>query len=83
MKKPYVKPEVHFESFELSTSIATGCEFKSNHTKNQCGFEVEGLDGNVFITGVTGCKYKEPDSENNTYGICYHVPIDKSNLFTS
>ena len=25
MKKTYVKPEVHFESFELSTNIAYAC----------------------------------------------------------
>ena len=30
MKKPYVKPEVYFESFELSACIATGCDTKIN-----------------------------------------------------
>lgn len=82
MKKTYVKPEVYFENFELSTNIATGCEYKSNHTKNQCAWYVEGI-GNVFLSDVTTCNYKQPDSEKNDYGICYHVPLDKSNLFTS
>lgn len=82
MKKPYVRPEVYFENFELSTNIATGCEYKSNHTKNQCGWYVEGI-GNVFLSDVTTCSYKQPDSETNQYGICYHVPVDTSNLFTS
>ena len=31
MKKTYVKPEVHFESFELSTNIAYACG-KPTHT---------------------------------------------------
>lgn len=82
MKKTYVKPEVYFESFELSTSIATGCEYKSNHTKDTCGWYVEGV-GNVFLSNLTTCDYPEPDSETNKFGICYHVPVDTSNLFTS
>lgn len=82
MKKTYVKPEVYFENFELSTNIATGCEYKSNHTQqDQCGYVVTGV-GNVFLHEVTGCTYKEPD-QNNPYGLCYHTPVDSSNLFTS
>lgn len=81
MKKTYVKPEVYFESFELSTSIATGCEYKTNHAKNVCVYEIAG-GRNVFVDAKTHClDITEPGGE---YGaVCYHVPIEASNLFTS
>ena len=79
MKKTYTRPVVSFESFELSTSIATGCEYKSNHQQGTCGYNVPNV-GNVFISTEQGCDYTSSDGD---YGICYHVPVDTSNLFTS
>lgn len=37
MKKTYVRPEVYFESFELSTSIATGCSAGYDHNNTNFG----------------------------------------------
>lgn len=79
MKKTYTRPVVSFESFELSTSIATGCEFKSGHQMDSCGYKVPGV-GNVFISKDQGCDFESSDGD---YGICYHVPVDTTNLFTS
>lgn len=81
MKKTYVKPEVYFESFELSTSIATGCEYKTDHAMNQCVYDIAG-GRNVFVDENTNCKdVKVP---GGSYGsVCYHVPAETSNLFTS
>ena len=81
MKKTYVKPEVYFESFELSTSIATGCEYKTNHAKNECVYEIAG-GRNVFVDAKTHCL--DITAPGEEYGaVCYHVPIEASNLFTS
>lgn len=39
MKKKYIKPQIIFESFELSQSISTGCDvIANNFNKGQCGF---------------------------------------------
>lgn len=82
MKKTYEKPEVYFESFELSTSIATGCEYRTNHAINVCTYELSGGLGNVFVSTTTNCNnIKAPNGEWNK--ICYHLPSDQSNLFTS
>lgn len=36
MKKTYVKPEVYFESFELSASIADNCGKPLNLNQDTC-----------------------------------------------
>lgn len=71
MKKAYVKPELYFENFELSTSIAA-CAYNdpgstNQASKNSCGW----YDGAyyVFLDGVQGCTYYEDDGYS---GICYH-----------
>lgn len=81
MKKAYVKPEIYFESFELSANIATGCEYTTNHAMNVCTYEITG-GRNVFVDATTSCNdIKVPGGQ---YGsVCYHVPSDTSNLFTS
>ena len=37
MKKTYVRPEVYFENFELSTNIATGCSAGYDHNNTNFG----------------------------------------------
>lgn len=79
MKKAYEKPIIVFESFSLSTNIAAGCEFTNGlHDQGVCGYETR--NGVVFTTEVTGCKYTQPD-DNDT--LCYHVPTEDYNIFSS
>lgn len=79
MKKTYSKPEITFESFATSTSIAAGCEvINATHASGTCGFPTR--NGVIFVEGVTGCEYIQPDQFD---GICYHVPINTSNVFNS
>lgn len=83
MKKPYVKPEVYFESFELSTSIATGCSAGYNHSNTTFGdanhcYLIYGTD-NVFLETTTGCTLT--DSDENLF--CYHVPAANDKIFSS
>lgn len=82
MKKAYVKPEIYFESFELSANIATGCV---NITKSLaewvCGVDVPGV-GIAFTSKISGCVYNE-GVEDGFGGVCYHNPSDSTNLFTS
>lgn len=81
MKKKYVKPEAIFESFELSSSIAAGCEYKTNHALEVCTYQITG-GRNVFVSPSTGCNdITAPEGDYN--GICYQVPSDANNLFTS
>lgn len=82
--KEYVKPELFFESFELSEQIAT-CKFDSNNTEmdvTNCAFT--GADGDNFIPqGTYFTKVNQACSaEYDEY--CYHSSTDGGlNLFNS
>ena len=79
MRKAYVKPEIMFESFTLSTNIAAGCEYKNGmHARGYCGYETK--NGVVFTDDVQACVYKKVDN-NDT--LCYHVPNENNNIFNS
>lgn len=85
MKKTYIKPQIMFESFTLSTNIAGDCEVKTN-TPNSgtCAYEVSaGAYGtwNVFIDTVQACTTVPADGQYD--GFCYHTPTETNNLFNS
>jgi hypothetical protein len=84
VKKRYSKPDIAFESFSLSTSIAGNCEFKTDsHSDGECGFYMDAV-GVVFVIGVDACQVPITDELSLKYnGFCYHVPIGSSNLFNS
>lgn len=82
MKKTYEKPKIMFESFTLTSNIASGCEILiGNQSRNTCGYEGSAPGVILFTDAVSGCNYKLIDSANN--GFCYHVPIETNNLFNS
>lgn len=83
MKKKYEKPMIIIENFSLDTTIAGGCEAKTD-TKGygDCGLDMSGVS--IFLDGMSGCSIKVDnvggDGEYN--GLCYHVPTE-GNLFNS
>ena len=80
MRKAYVKPEIMFESFTLSTNIAAGCEYKNGlHARGYCGYETRTGDI-IFTDDAQGCVYKKVD---NNDALCYHVPNENNNIFNS
>ncbi len=86
MKKVYTKPEILFEDFSLSDSIAMGCAQKINSPHgwiaNSCGYEfAPGMK--IFTEKVSGCDIKIVDGSDQFNGICYHVPTDANSLFNS
>lgn len=81
MKKAYVKPEMYFESFELSASIALSCGRPTlTPTDGTCGITIVGVPGVVFLNTVQDCDYK---SEDGYKSYCYHQPSSTENLFNS
>ena len=45
MKKTYCKPQIAFESFELTSSIAAGCAIPANQNLDgQCSITIGGMD---------------------------------------
>ena len=78
-KKKYVKPQILISSFELSESIAAGCEVISNAEENVCAVFLEELGDTIFSLDNV-CGFTMP---NGYDGICYHAPDDSRNIFTS
>lgn len=79
MKRQYTAPDILFEDFSLSESIAAGCEFiTDNQTEGSCGYSTR--NGVIFMESVSGCKYHEPDNNDS---LCYHVPNEYANIFNS
>lgn len=86
MKKKYEKPEFFFESFEMSQCIAAGCELISNAVKDECAVTVPdpGWDDiHIFTNAVGACTSKYEDEEGGYKGICYFVPEETYNVFSS
>ena len=82
MKKSYSKPDIAFENFSLSTSIAGACE-RNTHLPSEgaCGYEWGGYV--IFVTGMQGCDLEQPLGQPSPDGFCYHNPTDSNNLFNS
>ena len=82
MKKVYMKPEVVFEDFSLSTNIASGCEIKTNTpSQGTCAYgEDTDFGVAIFLDSVAACTYHQAEGEFNK--ICYHT-FENNNLFNS
>ena len=79
MKKVYSKPQIAYESFQMSQSIAAQCDFVSNLGKFQCSIEI--YDGfTIFMDEANGCDNTPPKNDNK---ICYDVPSDYVGVFSS
>ena len=85
VKKSYNKPEIYFESFSLSTSIASGCEVPFTlAARNVCGIpDANGLNMNVFDPGAGGTCVISGTGNEEYNGLCYHIPTETNNLFKS
>lgn len=69
MKKAYSKPQIVFESFELTTSIAAGCSI----ILSKEDIETEKSWDPGLFTDEMNCSSVD----------CYHVPSNSGAIFTS
>ncbi len=87
MKEKYIAPDLEFESFEVSSSIAAGCtDIAGAKTVNDDGFLDDG--GNYFIDGVghkahgiKPCSTRWEDGIYERY--CYWSGSDTNRMFCS
>ena len=81
MKKLYTKPQIAFEDFKLSTSIA-GCRITDPNDSRliYTGLQVfVGTDCEIDVNQVA-----DEDGRDDTYnGVCYDVPVEGFNFFQS
>lgn len=87
MKKKYSKPEIFFESFEVSQCIAAGCEMISNAAEGECAVTVPDPgwdDVHIFTSAVDACTTTPDDKGYEEYNkVCYFVPEETYNVFSS
>lgn len=83
--KKYVKPDLFYENFELSHSIAN-CSAALNHTEGSCTLDPDeapnlylGAGENIFASG--GCVYTMDELGYEDY--CYWTGESANNIFTS
>ena len=82
MKKAYSKPEIGFESFALSESIAAGCEERPINFQETCG--VKYGKQIIFTEEIKDCSRKVMDGQQGEFnGLCYHNPSAAYNVFMS
>ena len=82
MKKTYIKPEIMFENFSISTNIASGCEESiSLISAGTCG--IKWGKSTIFTDDVDGCSTKIVDGDDDYNRLCYHVPDSNYNVFNS
>lgn len=83
MKKVYSKPEILFENFATSTSIAAGCDGpKVGPVVDSCFVGGTG-DVHMFDSDMQNVCYYTPQPGDPFDGYCYHTPTDSNNLFNS
>lgn len=82
MKKKYSAPDIAFESFALSSSIAA-CDVGTNQSEGSCGYEfAPGIV--IFVEQQQGCGTPTVDGSKEYNGVCYDVPTeDLKQLFSS
>lgn len=78
MKKQYKKPDILFDSFELSQSIAAACAYISNQERTICPVDIGGSMSLFSELGV--CTLTPPAGDNT---VCYDVPSLDSKIFGS
>ena len=80
MKKTYAKPQIVFESFQLTANIAGDCNTRPNSANEAtCGYNDNGW---IVFQNDAVCNFPAvPDGKHN--GLCYHVPTGDISVFTS
>lgn len=85
--KKYTKPKIVYESFELSTHIAAGCDILVNNpTQGTCPLIVP-PNLAIFDSSIPACLVTPQKIGFSLLGdldsACYHIPVEDNNLFNS
>ena len=80
MKKAYRKPELWYEDFQLSQTIASGCEGIANFTEGHCQVILEGPGYSIVLFNADTCPDSPPNPDDY---VCYHAPTEGNNVFSS
>ncbi len=80
MKKQYIKPQIMFDSFELTDCIAAGCAFLNSNIQPYVCAVLDKELGFTLFTDIGICDSTPPGGNDS---ICYHIPVADYNVYTS
>ena len=82
MKKKYSKPDIMYEDFTPSTSIAAGCTYEADAALYACGIEYDSWT--LFSSNLGDvCSLPVENVGGQWDEVCYHNPSIGNNVFTS
>lgn len=83
-KKPYSKPEIFFESFQMTTHLSANCEkINTLHSQGTCAYKLGRY--NCFTSDVAACTDECPEGYMGMgyEGVCYWTHDQSKNIFNS
>lgn len=80
MKKLYQSPQILFESFELSSSVAAGCGVISKPSAAYVCPVIDPEFGFTIFSATNVCDYTSPDAFDR---VCYNIPLENNSVFSS
>ena len=84
MKKKYSKPDIMYEDFTPSTSIAAGCTYEADAALYECGVPYDMWTlFNSTLGDVCSLPVENMSGQGGWGEVCYHNPIPGNNVFTS
>lgn len=81
MKKVYSAPDIVFDSFALSSSVAA-CRFETNYGQDSCAYKFD-PETYIFLDNVAACTTPIIDGDEFYNGLCYHNYSADGMLFGS
>lgn len=78
-KRNYSKPQIVYESFELSSNIAASCTVIVNSADIATCAKGQDIGGVTVFGSTANCDYVPEDMDK----FCYHVPINDGSAFSS
>ena len=81
MRKIYQKPELYYDNFSLSQSIAAGCEGIANFAEGHCSVTLSGPGYDLTLFHDSQICVDSPPNPDDY--LCYHAPTEYNNVFSS
>ena len=86
MKKPYSRPQLAFESYQLDAAIAIICDVKLNYATYSCSVDLVGDGSNGGLGGgreffnYVNCQTDLVGTGENNESVCSHGPYGSFDL---
>ena len=86
MKRPYFRPMLAFESYQLDAAVAVQCSVAIGNTTDQCSVDLGGggkigYGGGGEFLSYTNCQTDLVGDGPNGESVCYHGPHSAFDIY--